>query len=116
MEFKGLRAVVSAVLIGLCALVYYLTLPAVTIHSAGFWGYLVLCTACGALIATIWLFDWLEELIFWSFSVPVVLLVLLGIFAIASSNLFHAKNAQSLAHVTVSELSFEEAFPDLRSL
>lgn len=113
MDHKGLRAVISALLVGLCALIYYLTLPAVTLRSAGFWGYLILCTTVGALLATIWLFDWLEEKVFWGFSVPAALLVLLMIFAFASSNIFHANHAQKIANVKVSDLTFEEAFPDL---
>lgn len=109
----GLTALFAGIIIALSVLVYYLSLPAVTIHSVGFWFYIIFVTLLAAIVFSFAAYDSLEGKAFIGFLVPSGMLVLLAIFAFASSNLFHAANAQSIANVKISELSFEEAFPDL---
>ena len=98
-----------------CALVYYLALPAVTFTSVGFWFYMLLCLACVAVSLSMFCYDTkAEKVVKFSWIGVGAFAVVFLVLGITSTMLFHANHAKEVADVTVSEVSIEESFPDLK--
>ena len=110
---KLLSTIITVLLTGICALVYYLALPALTIHSAGFWWFLVICLVCLSISITCFCSDGFGKVAGASWIITVAFLVIFGGFGLASSMLFHSDEAQQVADVMESDHLIVEDFPDI---
>lgn len=111
---KKAATIITVLLAIICGIVYYLALPALTLASVGFWFYLLLCVGCAAIALTCFFYDTKAEVVMkigWG-AVALVAVIFL-ILGIVSGMIFHAKQAQEVAQVAVSEEAISEAFPDL---
>ncbi len=111
--------IISAVIsVLLCALVYYLCLPALSLRSEGFWWFMMLVLFCAGTTVFMFSLDAEDEdvpfrvgriacgIVAGGFAVFMVLCLI-------SSNMFQADKARTVAKVTVSEATIKEVFPDL---
>lgn len=112
---KIVKSIVSILLILLCWLAYYLTLPAMNLHSTGFWAFALLCIACVSGIVTMFTIDsdhfGLIAKITW--GIPGGILVIFLILMLCSSMIFHSDKAYQVADVTVSEVDISVDFTDI---
>lgn len=110
---KVKASVFSALLVVLCGVIYYFTLPAISLASVGFWFFLILCLSCVSVIVMLFTYEKYTKPTRISWIIVGCVAALLLILGIASTNMFHANQAYSVADVTVSENGIEEAFPDI---
>lgn len=104
---------ITIVLAGICSILYYLFLPAVTLHSPGFWWFLLICLVCLTICLAFFFYYTADEIIQIAKIIIAILVIIFIILGISSGMIFHSRQARDVAQVTISEKTINEAFPDL---
>ena len=110
---KVLSTIVTVFLAAICALVYYLALPAVTLHSAGFWWFILLCLVSISISITCFCYDSFEIPIGASWIITAACLVIFAVCGLISGMMFHSDEARQVADITESERLIVEDFTDI---
>lgn len=114
MSKKSSSSVITILLACLCVAVYYLTLPALTIRSAGSWWFVLLCLFCVTVSITCFCDQDHERVIEEVGStIMVAVLVIFCVCGLISGMIFHSGKAQQVADVTVSENKIVDVFTDI---
>ena len=111
------RTIISCLIALFWGLMWYIFIPATNLRSPGFWTFLIFTLIC---IGAILMFACSEmeskkqDKLFRIAGITVVaVIILFAIGGLISARPFNSGEAQQVAHVTVTEDSFTEAFPDL---
>ena len=110
---KVASTILTVVLAAICAILYYLALPAITLRSPGFWGFLLFCAACVAISLSMFFYEDHPGVVAAAWiGVGAVLLGLLVCW-VSSWMMFHSQKAYEVADVTISPTSIADDFADL---
>lgn len=105
--------ILSVIMIVFCVSLYYLTLPAITLRSPGFWGFLLLCFISLALILSVFFLDDYPNIAIIGWVGACIVFTGLVFAWISSWMMFHANKAYEVADVTVSPTNIEKDFLDI---
>ena len=116
MKHLGRKLLVALIGLIIASIYYYVTIPAINIHSSGFWGFILIVVATIVIaigikskVQTVQEIKKCKVLVF-AMGVFLVLLVVYGVGSLLSSPIINAKKYQQL--LTIDEKSFTEDFEE----